>query len=297
MSTEPVLDPESRVAAIRGPSPRYKREAVDAIVAHPRETTPHLLAILRAVLDDPRGYLDPTDADFGLLYAIVLLAHLREPLAHELLVRIARLPGEVLDSLLGDFLTEELGNVLLLTCGGRTEGLRAVLQDHAADAYSRSQAARALVMAVHLGYAERDEVLAFLAALLVPEAAPEGSYLQTAVLIAMLDLHPVAYEDAFRRARDAGLVEAVAIGWRDIEEDLARTPQAATRELVRRCERAQKANVHDWLSGWGCFRPPERSKPELGAPPRRKLARNGPCWCGSGRKYKGCHYESDQAAR
>ena len=25
-----------------------------------------------------------------------------------------------------------------------------------------------------------------------------------------------------------------------------------------------------------------------------ELSRNDPCWCGSGKKYKRCHYESDQ---
>jgi len=25
-----------------------------------------------------------------------------------------------------------------------------------------------------------------------------------------------------------------------------------------------------------------------------KLGRNKPCWCGSGKKYKHCHYEADQ---
>ena len=26
-----------------------------------------------------------------------------------------------------------------------------------------------------------------------------------------------------------------------------------------------------------------------------KLGRNNPCWCGSGKKYKKCHYNSDKA--
>ncbi len=30
------------------------------------------------------------------------------------------------------------------------------------------------------------------------------------------------------------------------------------------------------------------------APPRRKLGRNDPCWCGSGLKYKRCHLRADQ---
>ena len=28
--------------------------------------------------------------------------------------------------------------------------------------------------------------------------------------------------------------------------------------------------------------------------PGRKLRRNDPCWCGSGKKYKHCHWRSDQ---
>ena len=27
--------------------------------------------------------------------------------------------------------------------------------------------------------------------------------------------------------------------------------------------------------------------------PVKKLGRNDPCWCGSGKKYKSCHMESD----
>jgi len=29
-------------------------------------------------------------------------------------------------------------------------------------------------------------------------------------------------------------------------------------------------------------------------PRRGELQRNDPCWCGSGKKYKKCHYESDR---
>ena len=33
-----------------------------------------------------------------------------------------------------------------------------------------------------------------------------------------------------------------------------------------------------------------RHPPESAA----KLGRNDPCWCGSGKKYKRCHYEADR---
>jgi len=29
-------------------------------------------------------------------------------------------------------------------------------------------------------------------------------------------------------------------------------------------------------------------------PGTRELGRNDPCWCGSGKKYKNCHFQEDQ---
>jgi len=43
----------------------------------------------------------------------------------------------------------------------------------------------------------------------------------------------------------------------------------------------------------------EESVPQsrMPAPRSRKLGRNDPCWCGSGEKYKRCHWRKDRAAR
>lgn len=38
----------------------------------------------------------------------------------------------------------------------------------------------------------------------------------------------------------------------------------------------------------------EQEKQEPVRNPRRNLGRNDPCWCGSGKKYKKCHWSSDQ---
>ncbi|MBN2470439.1 MAG: SEC-C domain-containing protein, partial [Anaerolineae bacterium] len=40
------------------------------------------------------------------------------------------------------------------------------------------------------------------------------------------------------------------------------------------------------------------SRPEPArATEKDKLGRNDPCWCGSGKKYKNCHYHADRAER
>jgi len=51
---------------------------------------------------------------------------------------------------------------------------------------------------------------------------------------------------------------------------------------------------NDWMSledGGGTQRPPGMPPPRQDLrPPARKPGRNEPCWCGSGKKYKSCHY-------
>jgi hypothetical protein len=45
-----------------------------------------------------------------------------------------------------------------------------------------------------------------------------------------------------------------------------------------------------WL--WNLF-----SRPAEPPPFTREIGRNEPCWCGSGRKYKTCHWKSDEEKR
>ena len=41
------------------------------------------------------------------------------------------------------------------------------------------------------------------------------------------------------------------------------------------------------------FEPADEDEPIVRATP--KIGRNDPCWCGSGKKYKKCHLEADEA--
>jgi hypothetical protein len=320
MNLEPSLDAEALVAAIRGPSPHYKREAVDAIVLQRELTTPHLLHLLEEMADDPAGFVARIgEDDFDPLYTLVLLAHLRETRAHAPLLKIARLPKALLDDVLGGFVIEGLSALLLSTCGGEVGGIRALLVDRTVADACRTQAAEALVMAAHLGYTRREEVLELLASLLTEvEAGSDEAHPWTLWVCAMLKLRPLEHKQAIRRAWDEGLLEDFILGgWDDIEGDLEGDAEETGDQLAEECEQALPSDVHDWMGWWDCFRTPvERgrrvevavqafaelfpqmvdARPVAQPPQGKKLARNGPCWCGSGRKYKGCHFKSDEAA-
>ena len=72
---------------------------------------------------------------------------------------------------------------------------------------------------------------------------------------------------------------------------------AATRKLVKKQELTKcPCIIPDAEQQWGTEhmglldRLFHRRPPEAAA----SLSRNDPCWCGSGKKYKKCHYEADQ---
>ena len=89
---------------------RFPREALEQATARKDEITPHLLKILERVADDPDGALDQEDSAY--LYALYLLAQFRETRAYPLVIRIASLPPETVDELLGDTITEGLPKIL-----------------------------------------------------------------------------------------------------------------------------------------------------------------------------------------
>jgi len=253
--SEPVAapaeaDPQQLVEAIKGPSPRYKRAAVDALVAHREAVIPGLIAILDEILAAP-----PSSEEFGFegLYTLVLLSHFRCTEAHDRLVNLGRrLPTDAFEAVFGGFLTEGYDSVLLRTCGGDSSKIRLLLLDRAADEYLRSQAAKALVGAVVLGHTDRGEILELFASLLTPEAAPEGSYLWSGVGSAMLHLYPVEYQDRLVQACHEWLIEPIMFGAEHVAEIIAKGPAHAL-EGLHCVEDPGWHDIHAKLEWWACF--------------------------------------------
>ena len=89
---------------------KFPREALEQAAARKDEITPRLLKILERVADDPDEVLDLED--YSYYYALYLLAQFRETRAYPLVVRIASLPPDTVDELLGDTITEGLPKIL-----------------------------------------------------------------------------------------------------------------------------------------------------------------------------------------
>lgn len=198
---------------------RTKIELVDEAIERWGEIVPRLLAHLEMVIADPDGYLDE---DHDLLpYALLLLAHFREPRAHPLMLSLFALSGDVLHELLGDIKTTVLPAFLLRTSGGSLDGIKALVLNCSADQFVRWAAMESLCLAVAAGMADRREIIDFLKGLLTGEEDVPDSYFWAGVANSLCDLYPDEVMDVVRKAYGDGLIIPGAITLEDFERTLA----------------------------------------------------------------------------
>ena len=280
---------------------KFPRAAVEAAVARRDEVIPELLRILAETVDRARQ-LEAEGDYMAHLYAMFLLAQFRETRAYPLVVRFALLPSDLLDSLSGDFLTEDLGRVLASVCGGELEGIQSIIENERADEWARGTALSSLVTLVAAGEKSRDEIVSYFAGLFRGKLQRRWSHVWDALVSHSSDLYPAELLDDIEKAYEDGLVDPGYIGFDDVQGDLARGKDGV---LAKLADNPHRRLVHDTvkeMEWWASFhedRADAAAQPAAEfnltaaapSPMKRttpKIGRNQPCPCGSGKKYKKC---------
>jgi hypothetical protein len=295
METAEILRQFERTTA------KFARAAVEAAVARREEITPELLSILEETVDRA-AQLDAEGDYMAHLYAMFLLAQFRETRAYPLVVRFASLPGHLLDSLCGDFITEDLGQVLASVCGGELAGIQSLIENEATDEWVRGAALSSLVTLVAAGQKSRDEIVGYFAGLFRGKLVRKWSHVWDTLVSYSSELYPEELLDDIKRAYEADLVDPAYIGFDDVKRELA---MGKDRILARLADNPRRRLVEDTVAEmgwWACFRedrakntahalPYSKLNPAASSEIRRaapKTGRNEPCLCGSGKKYKKC---------
>ena len=241
------------------------------------------------------------------MYALFLLAQFRESQAYPLLVQLASLPPAVVDSLLGDSLTEDLDVLLASVSNGDPSGIQSLAENESLNLFARTAALRALIILVKVGEQKREDVLDYFGSLFRDKLKREPSFFWGALISDSLDLYPDTIREEVERALADGLdCERVCSG-----EDVQRTFQKGKERVLADLERNGRyqllTDVVSRMEWWACFdrdvqadgqslprslsRPARNADPVAVQPYRRetpKVGRNDPCPCGSGRKFKKC---------
>ena len=284
----------------------YKRAEVDAAVERREEITPYLIGILEEVLAAPASYA-VNEKYYAHVYALVLLTHFREQRAHRAIVGLAALPPDIPHQLFGDLVTEQLPVTLFRTCGGSPAMIKSLIVNSKADDYCRASAVRAMAFGVAEGMIPREETLALFGSLLTGREAAPSSPFWSFLACSVCDLYPEELMGVIEKAYQDELISPWVIRLDSFERALRDGKETTLERLKREIRRRAPDSVHDYISWWACFEPPEQGLatesptpvtagprgprapiPIESVPPKPRVPRNAPCPCGSGRKYKKC---------
>ncbi|MBV8656835.1 MAG: DUF1186 domain-containing protein [Burkholderiales bacterium] len=293
--------------ALRHYDDAFPQAALEQALAQYDAIAPHLVAELEACMTAPDMRCDDESGWMLHLYAMHLLAAKRDERGFAPLLGMAHLPGETLENLLGDHLTEGMPRAMAATCpqGGDAQ-LMTLAEDRSAYLWSRSAALRALALRALEGDLPRAELLAWL-----DEAGTrEAERMVDDKLQPVPDTDTDYLSELVITLEEIGGNELAAkvAEWFDdglIDDNFSKPEDAAAR-LARdwaTCRADELA--YGWgyptdilaeIGRWACFHPDEDGdEDEDAGPPQQpfqreepKVGRNDPCPCGSGKKYKKC---------
>lgn len=231
----------------------YKREHVDAAAKLKGEITPHLIGILDTVLSDPEPYIEDEDR-LDHVYAVILLGHFEESRAHDVIVDILSIPGNISYQLFGDLVTENFPAILFQTCGGSLARLRSLALNKDAYDFCRGSALQAMVYAVVDGMVAREEVLSFFRSLFTGTEAEEDSAFWSLLANCVYELYPAELMPMIEKAYQDDLIDSLDIRLEDFEDALQYGKEHAFERVRRDMQRGVHTDVHDYMSWWHCFK-------------------------------------------
>ena len=280
---------------------KFALAAVEAAVVRREEITPELLRSLEDTVNRA-AQLDAEGDYMAHLYAMFLLAQFRETRAYPLVLRFALLPGDLLDSLCGDFITANLGQVLASVCGGEVGGIQSLMESEDADEWVRGAALDSLVILVAAGQKSREEIVSYFASLFRAKLARRYSHVWDSLVASSCDLYPEELLADIEQAYQDGLVDARFMGIEDVRGDRAIGKEHVLARLADNPHLHLVEDTVEEMGWWHCFQEERQAwvKTAAEASPKAepvvpqikntkpKTGRNEPCPCGSGKKYKKC---------
>ena len=271
------------------------RAALAAAAARWEELRPALHAVVRHCTEDA----DPSDLAIDqAFFAVYLMAQQRDTAGFAVVCALAR-HREAADAVMGDGLTENLSSILVRLFDGDAGPLRALIEAADADEFARAEAFEALAWLTAAGRIDREETARYLADLF-QTLQPQGqSFAWVGWQQAIADLGLAELARPVRKVFSRGWIDRFTMSLSDFEGDL-KLGCAAKEKMEAfsgRCRSlAELDDIAEMFSHWAGVQPaneapkpaPPRPLPVAPPPLVSKTARNAPCPCGSGKKFKKC---------
>lgn len=279
-------------------SKKFPKKALEIISANREEALPYLRGAIEKVLEER----DELEENYLLhFYAFYLLGEFQDKEFFPKLMEMVCLPGDELDYAIGDAMTEGLKDVLYNTYNGDIELLKAAIMNEQVDEFVRSGLLDVMGQLYLDNCLEEDEWKAFLRKCV--HSGEEYSYFYNGLASVICQCHFVDMLPEIRYMQENELMDEMVLGKYDSCVDYMF-------EYVEREKNfcTSSINTAEMLKGWAMFTEEEddledeyfkknekgleklvkQMQKSMESAPVRKVGRNDPCPCGSGKKYKFC---------
>lgn len=262
----------------------FPREALAEAIANRNQIIPELLEIIKQGKEKAQELIEQKNY-MARIYAMFLLAEFREKSAYSLIVDFFSLPGEISLNLTGDVVTEYLARILASVSCSDDSLMAALIENDNANEYVRHAALRGLVILVACGEKSREEIMAYYQSLFREKLTREHSFVWNGLVSCCTDLYPEEVYEDIKQTYEEGLIETFFIRLEDVQETLALGKEKVLDRLKKNSRYELIKDTVSEMEWWACFKPPKQRREVI---KRKKIRRNDPCPCGSGKKYKKC---------
>jgi hypothetical protein len=268
--------------------PHFPRQALSEAPEHKEGLIPRLLDALDYIADNVEWLMEEEPDYYLHVYAMYLLAQFREQRAFPKLVRLLWADNDTLDFYMGDILTEDYKKILCSTYNGDIGLLRDVIENKSYDEYARNTAMQAYAYIVRDGHLSRREMTDYVRGLVNNCLENDDTELANTVIDVIINEHIFELIPDAQKLYDEDMVDSFVSGTYDNFINFIFDYRYPDMEIYIDDTVAE-------LQHWACYKtkpkPSPRTAPvptQAAEKPQKKIGRNDPCPCGSGKKYKKC---------
>ncbi len=268
-------------------------KALKEAIHNQESITPALCDVLQYTIDNSE-WVAKEDDYFAHMYALYLLAQFREKRAYPLIIDLFSLPGNIIWDMVGDSITEDLSRILASVHDGNDRPLKSMIENKGVYEYVRAAGLESLLILVAAGLKPREEVVQYYKELFNGGLEREYSFAWDALVQRSTRLYPGEVYDEIKWAYEKGLVDSWFIDLGTVEKTMKDGMRKTLEDLPRYKGHDLVEDAIGEMGKWDCFSSSEDHKKEEVLQPktapnkRKKIGRNAPCPCGSGKKYKKC---------
>lgn len=276
-------------------TPAFPQEEFDMIRQNFDKAKPFFYEALDYTHADPESVPDEYELHF---YALLFLGEFKDRDSFEKIVEYVSVTADQLDLLLGDFVTEGLKDVIYNTYNGNLELLKNTIRNKDVCIYVRS-AMLEVMGQLYLDGTLAKEALQNVLKELFAAREDEQAEINSFAVEVICGCHLVELLPDIRKLYDEDKIDLFISGWYDdCLDHIFQYHENSDLNIL--CKSSVSA---DQIKSWAMFEEnskkqtkvdykklaKELSKNTVPKPQKkRKIGRNDPCPCGSGKKYKNC---------